>query len=640
MEEMEASNPSGRSICWVPGPCCDEEPCRECLISNVMSGDMNIVTSMYEWVKDNCKKEVQTQCLEKMLHVGSYKNIPEVVKYIISEGALIDFIPSDENMDFLDNPVLNPPGNPLLFDDRTDIDAGMSPLMLAVVHNNLELVTWLIEKGVSLDIRIEDQTALTCAMNCPDPDMVKLLMEHGADPNKPCFLGTALHRCIECEDKNHEKLAVLLSYDRTDVNAMDKPQQNVKDNNDKRKQSQSIGNENNAEPNNHNQIPILEHGEADNDPVELHNADNIAGNADPQNNNLEAIGDNLEIPHNDDNGGEGGVVVNVNNNGADDNLVNNDDDEHSESGDGETDILLGAIDYENAIPCSPLMFACDGGEEKIVEMLIERGAEVNMISSIQHGPAVTALMNACHAESIPCMELLIKAGADPKITDSNGDTLLIKAACTGNIDIVNYVMKLSDFNVNTANKFGKTALIAATKSYRLKEDLSVMKVLLENKADPNVYSKGNNALFNAFETLKSLDAIKMLVENGANTGLMLGGVVQLIKRSIKNNIFQNQDIINVTRTKDIEIFRFLAKSQSQTCLTAFQQAMDMYLKGTKEEAELVAACHDIPKVLSLQHQCRDAIRLHSFMHFPCVFAHCVDSFDIPVHLKNYIMFKD
>jgi ankyrin repeat protein len=67
---------------------------------------------------------------------------------------------------------------------------------------------------------------------------------------------------------------------------------------------------------------------------------------------------------------------------------------------------------------SPLMRACRAGATRIVEMLLEKKAQVNKLSG--YGDAC-ALSQAVKAPSLPCMRLLLEKGANPNmhIEDQN-----------------------------------------------------------------------------------------------------------------------------------------------------------------------------------------------------------------------------
>ncbi len=69
-------------------------------------------------------------------------------------------------------------------------DRGYSPLMDCVWKKNLELTKILVEKGVNLDfVSSDNQSALTLAVGEGNADMVKVLSDAGASPDKFDALG-------------------------------------------------------------------------------------------------------------------------------------------------------------------------------------------------------------------------------------------------------------------------------------------------------------------------------------------------------------------------------------------------------------------------------------------------------------------
>ena len=69
-------------------------------------------------------------------------------------------------------------------------DRGYSALMDCVWKKNLELVKILVEKGVNLDfVSSDNQSALTLAVGAGNADMVKVLSDAGASPDKFDALG-------------------------------------------------------------------------------------------------------------------------------------------------------------------------------------------------------------------------------------------------------------------------------------------------------------------------------------------------------------------------------------------------------------------------------------------------------------------
>lgn len=150
---------------------------------------------------------------------------------------------------------------------------------------------------------------------------------------------------------------------------------------------------------------------------------------------------------------------------------------------------------------TPLMLAVIYGEKDIIEMLINAGADVNM----QDSDGVTALYlavkkalyssvkNNCYE----IIEMLLKSGANVDIPiqrcdfsyfskkTNDSSTLLIESVRSKNIKIVNLLI-LYNANVNLQDSKGLTALMWATK----KECKNIVDILLKAYADISI--KDNN----------------------------------------------------------------------------------------------------------------------------------------------------
>jgi ankyrin repeat protein len=82
---------------------------------------------------------------------------------------------------------------------------------------------------------------------------------------------------------------------------------------------------------------------------------------------------------------------------------------------------------------TPLYQAIWGGDEEIVEALINGGADVNF----QDNKGNTPLHQAIWGGNEEIVEALINGGADVNIVNNNGDSPLNSAIKTGNREIIN-----------------------------------------------------------------------------------------------------------------------------------------------------------------------------------------------------------
>ena len=121
---------------------------------------------------------------------------------------------------------------------------------------------------------------------------------------------------------------------------------------------------------------------------------------------------------------------------------------------------------------TPLGFAAHYGNKDAVQILLEYGAEVNVVShsKIEFIPSNTALHAAIAGErNIEVIKLLLHNNAKTTISDSNYHTSLHTAAFHGdNTEIISLLIE-EGADVNIKTKDGKTALdiAAEQRNYRV-----------------------------------------------------------------------------------------------------------------------------------------------------------------------------
>jgi ankyrin repeat protein len=113
-----------------------------------------------------------------------------------------------------------------------------------------------------------------------------------------------------------------------------------------------------------------------------------------------------------------------------------------------------------------LHIAAQLGEAELVKDLIAKGADVNAKTAkaaagggrggggggFGRGPAgeQTPLMLAARANKVDIMHALVAAGADPKLRAQDGSTLLMAAANSGHVEVVQYAYELDPSEIKAA----------------------------------------------------------------------------------------------------------------------------------------------------------------------------------------------
>ncbi|KAL8055142.1 hypothetical protein ABFX02_04G037400 [Erythranthe guttata] len=110
-------------------------------------------------------------------------------------------------------------------------------------------------------------------------------------------------------------------------------------------------------------------------------------------------------------------------------------------------LLRGAEIESNSVLGTPLQCAASRGNVDSVRFLLGHGAKPNPVSLLSHSPLVSAISS----RSFQCLELLLKAGANPNIS-SCGVSPLVCAAMIGNARVVKSLLS-AGANPNSVSTF-------------------------------------------------------------------------------------------------------------------------------------------------------------------------------------------
>ena len=97
---------------------------------------------------------------------------------------------------------------------------------------------------------------------------------------------------------------------------------------------------------------------------------------------------------------------------------------------------------------TPLLNACEDGDEEVVLGLLKMGADANE----RGDKGVTGLMTAASWGHAEVCRILIAHGADVTLADDNGDTALHEAARADEMDVVDLLCETPGVDVNVKNK--------------------------------------------------------------------------------------------------------------------------------------------------------------------------------------------
>ena len=141
---------------------------------------------------------------------------------------------------------------------------------------------------------------------------------------------------------------------------------------------------------------------------------------------------------------------------------------------------------------------------------MNHGADVNSTNKNNE----TALMIACKKGNKDAINVLLNAGADPKIADADGDTCFHYAVqndtCT---EVLQAIIGHGGIDVNSTNKKHVTALMIACK----KGSKDAINVLLNAGADPNnTDADGDTCLHYAARKYWSTEVIQAVIGHGVD----------------------------------------------------------------------------------------------------------------------------
>jgi len=178
------------------------------------------------------------------------------------------------------------------------------------------------------------------------------------------------------------------------------------------------------------------------------------------------------------------------------------------------------VNIENGKDKTPLCDACSSGNEAIAKYLVEHGAYVNEVDDIYETP----LFKACSSGNEDLVKYLVEIGANINHLNSHHETPLFRACESGNKAIVKYLIEQGTY-VNLTNEYDETPLVIACSSGKE----NIVKYLIELGMDIfRIKRYGHSLLFNACSS-GNVDLVKFLIELGLDINKTVFGESVLFK---------------------------------------------------------------------------------------------------------------
>ena len=195
------------------------------------------------------------------------------------------------------------------------------------------------------------------------------------------------------------------------------------------------------------------------------------------------------------------------------------------------------VNYRTKSGFTPLYHAVQKENLDIVRLLDQSGADVNY----QTSDGFTPLHCAVQKENLGIVRLLVESRADVNSRANDGFTPLLCAVQKENLDIVRLLYQ-SGADVNYHTRGGFTPLHCAVQ----KENLDIVRLLYQSGADVNYQTRSGFTPLLCAVQKKNLDIIRYLVESGAN-----------VDRKTRDG---STSLHYATQMENLDIVRYLVES--------------------------------------------------------------------------------
>lgn len=164
----------------------------------------------------------------------------------------------------------------------------------------------------------------------------------------------------------------------------------------------------------------------------------------------------------------------------------------------------------------PLQTASRSGHRNVVQLFLDRGADINMLRENDTGFPGTPLAAACQGRQVNMVHYLLSRGADIHTCGEYSGTALHAAAKSGSLKLVQLLINLGA-DVRAQSKANgsvlQMAIRGALNEKKLSENLKIMELLLDRLGNEMNGGLGPELCSAAFES--QFDVVKLLLDRGA-----------------------------------------------------------------------------------------------------------------------------